>query len=199
MVTLTDTTVSGNTVLFDFEGGGGGIWTRGELTLTNCTVSGNTGGASIHSTGLSRVTLVNSTVSGNTDAGLSGSFELISSTISGNSISGSGTSTNSLIDAECTGGSITSQGGNIESPSNTCGLNPLIDQVSVPSGDVALGPLQNNGGPTLTQVPAGDAAIDQIPVEDCLDADGEPLTTDQRGVDRPQGSLCDVGAVEIVP
>jgi hypothetical protein len=168
------------------------------LILTNCTVSGNTGGAAISGgSGLGLSTLINSTVSGNTGAGLSGGFELISTTISGNSISGSGTSTNSLIDAECTGGSVTSQGGNIESPGNTCGLNPSIDQVNVHTEDVALGPLKNNGGPTLTRVPAGPAALDKIRVEDCVDADGLPLLTDQRGVERPQGSSCDVGAVEV--
>jgi hypothetical protein len=198
VVTLTNSTVSGNTVSFGFEGGGGGIWTRGALILTNCTVSGNTGGAAISGgSGLGLSTLINSTVSGNTGAGLSGGFELISTTISGNSISGSGTSTNSLIDAECTGGSVTSQGGNIESPGNTCGLNPSIDQVNVHTEDVALGPLKNNGGPTLTRVPAGPAALDKIRVEDCVDADGLPLLTDQRGVERPQGSSCDVGAVEV--
>ena len=43
------------------------------------------------------------------------------------------------------------------------------------------------------------AAIDQIPVADCVDGDGVPLTTDQRGVARPQNTLCDVGAVESGP
>lgn len=198
VVTLTDSTVSGNTVLFGLEGGGGGIWTQGALILTNCTVSGNAGGAAISGGfGLGLSTLINSTVSGNTGAGIAGQFELISSTISGNSISGNATLTNSLIDGECTSGSITSRGGNIESPGNTCGLNPSIDQVGVLPQDLLLGPLQNNGGSTLTQVPAGSAAIDVIPAQDCVDGDGQPLTTDQRGFGRPQGSLCDVGAVEV--
>jgi len=39
--------------------------------------------------------------------------------------------------------------------------------------------------------------IDQIPETECVDADGERLTTDQRGVARPQGRACDVGAFEL--
>ena len=43
---------------------------------------------------------------------------------------------------------------------------------------------------------AGSVAIDVIPAEDCVDADGAPLTTDQRGEPRPEtgGTMCDVGA-----
>ncbi len=43
----------------------------------------------------------------------------------------------------------------------------------------------------------GGVAIDVIPAEDCVDADGEPLTTDQRGF--PRDSMCDVGAFEVQP
>lgn len=32
---------------------------------------------------------------------------------------------------------------------------------------------------------------------DCLDADGLPLAIGQRGVTRPQGTNCDIGAVEV--
>ena len=66
-VTLTNSTVSGNTL--PGFGLGAGIYAFGNLTLTNSTVSGNTGisgvgGGGIRSFGL--VTLTNSTVSGNT-------------------------------------------------------------------------------------------------------------------------------------
>jgi len=45
----------------------------------------------------------------------------------------------------------------------------------------------------------GSVAIDVIPEAACVDADGEPLTTDQRGEPRPEagGSMCDVGAFEL--
>ena len=65
-----------------------------------------------------------------------------------------------------------------------------------------LGPLQNNGGPTETHaLLPGSVAIDQIPEADCVDEDGEPLITDQRGELRPAGaeSKCDVGAFEVQP
>jgi len=56
--------------------------------------------------------------------------------------------------------------------------------------DPKLGPLQDNGGATLTMLPAQDSpAIDAV---DCAAG----VTTDQRGVARPQGSTCDIGAVE---
>jgi hypothetical protein len=47
-------------------------------------------------------------------------------------------------------------------------------------------------------------AIDQISAEDCVDAEGAPLTTDQRGEPRPVAILgaepkCDVGAFEVQP
>lgn len=61
-------------------------------------------------------------------------------------------------------------------------------------GDPALGPLQDNGGPTSTMaLGAGSAALDQLPAdEDCPQ-------TDQRGVSRPQGPACDIGAYELAP
>ena len=58
--------------------------------------------------------------------------------------------------------------------------------------------LQDNGGATETHALfEGSVAIDVIPAEDCLDAYGEPLTTDQRGF--PRDSMCDVGAFEVQP
>src|SRR5262249_17756258 len=67
-------------------------------------------------------------------------------------------------------------------------------------------PLQNNGGPTETQAlctgqgtpaaacPGRSPAIDAIPpgINGC----GTSLTTDQRGVPRPQGAGCDIRALE---
>jgi hypothetical protein len=55
-----------------------------------------------------------------------------------------------------------------------------------------LGPLQDNGGPTFTQaLLPGSPAIDAIPLVDCT------LTEDQRGVARPNGNGCDIGAYEL--
>jgi hypothetical protein len=99
---------------------------------------------------------------------------------------------NSLIDGRCGTGDITSNGYNIESPGNTCGFDQGTDQVNVSLDDLKLGPLQDNGGPTMTHaLGAGSAAIDHIPTVDC------EVDEDQRGVSRPQGDACDVGAFEL--
>jgi uncharacterized repeat protein (TIGR01451 family) len=58
--------------------------------------------------------------------------------------------------------------------------------------------LQDNGGPTRTiALQSGSPAIDAIPSD--VNGCGTTITTDQRGVSRPQGSGCDVGAFELVP
>ncbi len=60
------------------------------------------------------------------------------------------------------------------------------------SGNPLLGSLADNGGSTLTHaLLSGSPAIDTI-----TDAAACTLATDQRGVARPQGSTCDIGAVE---
>jgi hypothetical protein len=93
-----------------------------------------------------------------------------------------------------------SLGGNIESPTNECGFTDPTDLVSVTEAELNLGPLADNGGPTPTQaLLPGSVAIDHIPPSMCLDQDGLPLATDQRGVARPQGIACDVGAFEVQP
>jgi hypothetical protein len=66
-------------------------------------------------------------------------------------------------------------------------------------------PTQDNGGPTWTHaLLAGSPAIDAIPDGDCTwDDDGDPgtvevpLKRDQRGVPRPLGGACDIGAYEV--
>ena len=59
------------------------------------------------------------------------------------------------------------------------------------NADPKIGPLQNNGGLTQTQaLGAGSAAIDK-----CSNA--TRASTDQRGVPRPQGAACDMGAYEV--
>ena len=80
-------------------------------------------------------------------------------------------------------------GGNLEDDADaSCGFSAASgDLLGV---DPQLGPLADNGGPTLTMLPApGSPVIDAIPTP-CG-------TVDQRGVVRPQGSGCDIGAVEV--
>lgn len=63
------------------------------------------------------------------------------------------------------------------------------------TADPNLGPLQDNGGPTQTiSLGPGSAAIDAVPSTGA----GCPAT-DERGVRRPNGSGCDIGAYEVAP
>jgi hypothetical protein len=217
-LTLTNSTVSGNTVNL----GGGGIYNEdpgGTATLTNSTVSDNASydiAGGIINVNSGTLTLTNSTVSGNSaDLGggiynaTGGKLTLTNSTVSRNTAmdfvhgiynhdgGGESTVTNTLIDNDCAG-TIVSDGNNLESPGDTCGLDQLSDQPGVTAEQLNLGPLADNGGPTMTQaLGAGSVAIDKIPEAECVDADGAPLTTDQRGVTRPQGPACDIGAFEL--
>ena len=225
-VTVANTTVSGNTAEF-----GGGIYNRGNATMTleRSTISANgaTNGGGIYNWGTLSAT--NSTVSGNT-AAESGGGIMFNKGAGGSAIvttqhhlenaaaEGSGIHHHSqlatltlrsiLIEGECSTGpnaTFTSLGYNIESPASTCGFNQTGDQSGVTEERLNLGPLADNGGPTLTHKPgAGDFgdqsdAIDWIPAEDCVDAQGMPLLADQRGEPRPAGpeSKCDVGSLEV--
>jgi hypothetical protein len=81
---------------------------------------------------------------------------------------------------------IRSLGHNLSS-GNTC---DLVGDGDVQTTSPALGPLRDNGGPTDTLAPAaGSPAID-------AGLDSSCPATDQRGVRRPQGAHCDIGAVE---
>src|SRR5439155_20384804 len=58
------------------------------------------------------------------------------------------------------------------------------------NGDPKLGPLQDNGGPTFTRaLEVGSAAIDA--------GDSSCSGSDQRGLLRPVGTACDIGAFEV--
>ncbi|MEW6185572.1 MAG: choice-of-anchor Q domain-containing protein [Thermodesulfobacteriota bacterium] len=73
------------------------------------------------------------------------------------------------------------------------------DDTSCPgtAGDPRLAALGNNGGPTQTMaLQSGSAAIDKIPAANGC---GFGITIDQRGVSRPQGVACDIGAFELQP
>lgn len=63
----------------------------------------------------------------------------------------------------------------------------------------AFGTIGNNGGMTPT-IPLSESspAKDAVPEEFCTRADGNPLSSDQRGIMRPQGFGCDMGSFEVV-
>jgi len=57
-----------------------------------------------------------------------------------------------------------------------------------------LAPLADNGGPTDTH-----ALIKGSPGVDAAPVDSDCPATDQRGIARPQGGGCDIGAFELEP
>jgi hypothetical protein len=207
---LANSTVSGNTA-----GSGGGIYNDGGavITLTNSTVSENAAddGGGIYNDGGAVITLTNSTVSGNAadDGGgidNEGTFNLNNSTVSGNSsgfaggISNSGTVNlaNSIVanqgsGGDCYGSPFTSAGYNLASD-GSCNLTATGD---LPNTNPMLDPLALNSGVTQTHaLQPGSPAINHIPagVNGC----GTTVATDQRGVARPQGAGCDIGAYELI-
>ena len=61
----------------------------------------------------------------------------------------------------------------------------------------SIGPLQNNGGPTLTHaLLSGSAAINGTTAQGCVDDAGDALVIDQRDGFRGAGVACDAGAYE---
>jgi len=198
---LSNCTVSGNSI--DFSGGG--IFNDGEqggsatLEITNSTISGNSalfGGGIINNgfQGNAPVALKNSTLSANSasqGAGIynggknfAGATVNLSNTIFNNGPPGG----NIWNDA----GVITSLGYNLSSDDGGGYLTGLGDQINT---DPLLGPLRDNGGPTLTH--------ELLPGSPAIDA-GDPNFTpppvyDQRGAgfNRVVNSRIDVGSFEV--
>jgi hypothetical protein len=146
----------------------------------NSTLSGNSallGGGIAHYS--STLMILNSTLAYNSAAN-DGNLALGSGTLSAkNSIVAFGAPNN------CSAG--ITNGGNILQYG---GLDSLSCGNTIPNADPRLGPLQNNGSPTPTHaLLTGSAAIEAGSRCCCP-------PTDQRGVLRPQGLACDMGAFE---
>jgi hypothetical protein len=221
---LTSVEVVGNHASF-----GGGVANSGlaSLTMTGVTLAGNT--ADVNGGGLSissgSVTLVNTTVSGNSAKELGGgvnvfggSTSLTSVTITDNSadsdstappgqgggISGFGSTTirDTIVAGNRVGSSVGSDGPDCAFALNSLGSNLVQNLAGCAVGGVistnisgvapGLGPLGANGGPTRTHaLLTGSPALEA--------GDGACAATDQRGVLRPQGERCDIGAFEKGP
>ena len=190
---------------------GGGAANSGTLTIANGTISGNDTtvdlvdldtyggfGAAIADYGglatLEHVTVANSTVADadfdgtlgtgaglGVAAGVATAGYVLRDTIVWGSTGPSGGST-----GDCGTPAPTSLGHNIDGD-GTCLLTGIGD---LPSTDPGLGPLGDYGGPTQTH-----AIAPGSPPADAGDAGACP-STDQRGVPRPQGAGCDIGAYE---
>jgi predicted outer membrane repeat protein len=194
-------------------GGGAISWGAGNATLNKVTISNNWasyGGGFDHDNGTT--TLTNVTMSGNASVGggamdqSGGSIDLTNVTIAENQapffaggISNRGgtiTLKNTLLSNNFNPQS--NQASNCYKPiatnsfslssDFTCGFGTGRDGV-----DPLLNPLAYNGGFTQTYLP-----MLHSPAIDAGTGVGCP-STDQRGVTRPQGQACDVGAVEVTP
>lgn len=186
---IANSTVSNNRITAN-GAAGGGIENQGTLTVTNSTISGNLAsngdGGAVSQEGDGSTDLSNVTIAGNSSPGSAqltsygGTNISIASTIITDPVSGA----NCLAAG---GGTITSHGHNLDS-ANSCGFASAGDVINA---NPLLRPLQNNGGPTSTMaLLAGSPAIDAVPLASCT------VITDQRGVSRPQGAACDIGAFE---
>lgn len=199
-LTLINSTVRNNNAEF-----GGGIAHSAKLTLRNSTISHNT---ATHEGGgiLNTVTHVsNATFVGTTDA--------TNSTISNNSAGADGggilqrggpvTLINTIL-AYSTGGDCFSEAEvNAEFSLIEDGLGCVNGTNSNNlTGDPMLGPLQDNGGPTLTHLPQSESTVIDAGSNSLIPAG---VTTDQRGAarvldgDNNGSAIVDMGAVEASP
>ena len=212
--TLSNVTFSGNSANF-----GGGMFNNvmnvniGSPTLTNVTFSGNSanyGGGMVNNTN-SHPVLTNITFSGNTATNDGGGMYNSSShptltnvTFSGNSANHGGgmdnlSSTPTIRNTIFWSNTASSDGAQIYNNGSSPVVSDSVVQDGCPAGstctniitaDPKLGTLGNYGGFTQT-IPllAGSSAID-------TGNDAICPATDQRGVARPQGAHCDIGAYE---
>jgi hypothetical protein len=186
-VNVTNSTFSENSA----EWGGGMFNDLTLLTLANNTFFHNLAdyGGGLYNASVTTIT--NSTFSGNSAAssggGIYNDWGLLNytNTILANSISGDDCYNNIAHEARIGINNNNLVLNNAAAP-NDCGI-PLL------TSDPLLGPLQNNGGLTQTM-----ALLPGSPAIDAGD-DANCPATDQRGVTRPQGSHCDIGAYEFVP
>jgi hypothetical protein len=210
----TACTFSGNQAGFGGDGGdggdGGGLYNLGTMMLTNCTLSSNESGSG-------GVGGYSDYHGGNGGSGRSGggifnaastpTAELLDTLVALNS-GGSG----GYVDSGTPGalgagpdlaGPFTSLRYNLIGQTNGCtgfisGVNADLAGTTANPLDPQLGPLANNGGPTLTMallhgspaLDAGDNALLGPPYR---------LTTDQRGFPRNTGAHVDIGALQFEP
>jgi hypothetical protein len=201
--------------------GGAGILTFGSLVLKASTVSRNvahgsqSNGGGIELVGTGSGTITNSTIAANKAIGATArgggidtfvNLNVTSSTIAGNSAKVGGglykevmttvlqgtivAGNNASMSAPNCGGNIDSAGQNLISNDAGCIFTALPSDIL--NKPAKLGPLGKYGGPTQTiPLQSGSPARNAIPVAKCQ------VSKDQRGVKRPQGPRCEIGAFEV--
>ena len=196
-LTIMRSTLSDNIAVYRLAGLGGGVANKGTLTISNCTFSGNhadSGGGGILNRG--RMTIANSTLTEN--------FSYPNGISSGGNIRNLGDGElriqNTILNvgspdrALHNSGKVISHGYNIFSDDGGGFLNGIGDLINT---DPLLGPLQDNGGPTLTVAPLnGSPALDGGDPNFMF-----PPFTDQRGdgYNRIFNNRIDIGSYEHQP
>jgi hypothetical protein len=209
MFTLSGSTVADNTAGND--GGGIGLF-AGPGTVDSSTISGNiSGGLAGGIGGNADITLRNVTVSDNEAEGAGGVYANTNLSATHVTVAGNRATDNAggvrvegiaVLQAtiiggnaaptgpDCLLGALVSGGWNIVGDDTDCG--GFVLQVSdLWPGDPMLGSLQFNARPKTHLPLPGSPAIDAIPPGSC------PLPVDAQGTSRPQGSGCDIGALEV--
>ena len=215
-LTLTDCWLRDAFNPLDTGGGALRNSVTGILTVERCTISDNLSefaGAALNE-GI--MTIESSTITGNSNAFFAGG--LINSggevTVNGSTIAGNiavfqgagnvnnfGTFVvrNTIIadgvgGPDCEGVIDATAGHNLDSD-GTCLTGGGPGNVTAPA---MLGGLTDNGGPVPTRAPAADSAAIDAGNPAGPGTDGDACgATDARGVARPQGASCDIGAVEL--
>jgi hypothetical protein len=205
-VTIEKSTISGNDAKGE-RGFGGGITSYGPLTIENSTISGN-GARGKYGSGAgianrAALTIKNGTISNNragSKFGYGGGIVMNGGTLTleRSLISGNKAGVGPEVDNSY-GSTVTADDYNLFGANGASGVTGVTlgstDIVPGPGVTVSgiLGPLRDNGGPTETHaLKAGSPAVNAIP-----SADPDCTGSDQRGISRPQGAGCDIGAFEL--
>jgi hypothetical protein len=188
-LTLTNSTISNNTAGW---GAGAMFWFNSPVTMTNVTVAGNKAvnslGGGIAANGVPG-TIASSTIAGNhADNGGSFGGGLVGATglTLKNTIIANNTAGNAWNPVSCTD---TASGGDHDlqyPPKESSGQADKPCVAGVTMADPLLGPLQDNGGTTMTMA--------LMPGSPAIGAGAGCPATDQRG--QPRTGACDIGAYQ---
>jgi len=205
--------VRNNTDTGDWTSEGGGIRSANTLVIENSLIHDNTSssGAGIFNA-WGTVHLYNTTISGNIASGHGGGINNLGGTITTNNVTitnnaddgggggihneagGTVTLENSILAGNTSGwandcgGTIGTLGYNLIGDDTNCTFTPTTGDIT--NDNPELDSLADNGGPTLTHALIfGSPAVDNGNDSTCE-------STDQRGISRPVGAHCDIGAFE---
>jgi len=193
-VTITNSLIAGNSS----GGQGGGMYlSTATFNLTNVTVSGNQATSASAGAGAgigfysgilnaNNMTIYNNTAFDTSTGGGglfvgSGTANVTNTILAGNTAPG-------ITPQDCAG-TLTSGNHNLIQNVTGCNISATTDNIIGSSPNLEA--LAENGGPTKThKLLSGSPAIGAGNNASCA-------STDQRGVKRPQGAVCDIGAYEV--